>query len=304
VVLARPRFVVVVASLAVALPFGAGTGSGRTALPALSVYGGLGTWIDIYSPSSAVDPDALAGAFAQRGVETAFVETGNYRQRADVVRVSWLGRFVEAAHAHGLSVVGWYLPSLTNPGRDLRRSLAAAEFRTSQGEHFDSFALDIESSAVRSAAQRGRRLLALSLRLRTAVGLEYPLGAIIPSPVGMKRLPHYWPGFPYRELAHLYDVFLPMAYFSYRVNGRAAVARYVTQSVTTIRIRSGVPAVPIHVIGGLAGATDQREAAGFLQAVAACRVLGFSLYDFFTTRRSVWPLLKAQLAAATRQAPC
>jgi hypothetical protein len=291
VVLAHPRVAVCVVAVALALPFTAVAGAGPVAAPDFSVYSGLGTWIDIYSPTFGADPDAVAAAVANRGVRTVYVETGNFRQRVDVVRASWVGRLIEAAHDQGISVVAWYLPSLTNVARDLRRSLAAAELRTSDGDRFDSFALDIESSAVRGAAERNRRLLALSRRLRAAVGPDYPLGAIIPSPVGMQLLPRYWPTFPYRELGQVYDVFLPMAYFSYRASDRAAVARYITRSVSTIRLEAGAPAAPIHVIGGLAGATGQRQATGFVQAVAACRVLGFSLYDFFTTKRTVWPLL-------------
>jgi hypothetical protein len=300
----HPRLAVLLAALAVTLPFGAVAGAGRSVAPDLVAYRGLGTWIDIYSPAFAADPEAVAGRLAGRGVTTVYVETGNFRQHVDLVRPSWQRRFLEGAHRRGLYVVGWYVPSLTNVARDLRRTLAVTELRTSGGDHYDSFALDIESSLVRSAAERTRRLLALSLRLRTVVGPGYPLGAIIPSPVGMRLLPRYWPRFPYRALAQVYDVFLPMAYFSYRAHGRAAVARYIVQSVRTIRAQTGDPARAIHVIGGLAGATSQREAAGFVQAVGACRVFGFSLYDFFTTQPAVWALLKRQLAAASPPAAC
>ena len=76
-------------------------------------------------------------------------------------------------------------------------------------------------------------------RLRAAVGPSYALGAIIPSPRGMQLLPKYWPGFPYSDLWQVYDVFLPMAYFSYRARGDAAVSRYVQRSIGIIRARTG-----------------------------------------------------------------
>src|SRR5207244_11943246 len=165
-----------------------------------------------------------AAAVRTRGVRTPYLETSNSNRAADLVRPAALGRLVDAAHARGLRVVAWYLPTLVRPARDLRRSLAALRFRTQTGRSFDSFALDIESSAVRAPPVRTARLLDLSRRLRAAVGPSYALGAIIPSPRGMQLLPKYWPGFPYSDLYRVYDVFLPMAYFIYRAPGAVPVA--------------------------------------------------------------------------------
>jgi hypothetical protein len=264
---------------------------GTVDAPQLTPYRGLGTWIDLYSPSFEADPDRLTAALVGRRVDTLFIETGNFRQRVDLVNPPRLANLVEAAHAGGIAVVAWYLPGLTSPARDLRRARAAINFRTSDGDRFDSFALDIESSAVRNSNERSGRLLALSARLRADVGADYPLGAIIPSPVGMKLLPRYWPRFPYAALARTYDVFLPMAYFSYRARGPAAVNRYVQTSIRIIRNASGEATVPIHVIGGLASATNTTDIAAFAHAAASCRVHGLSLYDFDTTKPSAWPLL-------------
>ena len=278
--------------------------AGRADAPDLRSFAGLGTWIDIYSPSFGADPERVAAVLARRRVRTLFVETGNFRQRADLVRPHQLSGLIEAAHARDITVVAWYLPALTNPARDLRRALAAVHFVSDDGDGFDSFALDIESSAVPDAVERSRRLLALSARLRTAVGPDYALGAIIPSPVGMKLLPRYWPGFPYAALARTYDVFLPMAYFSYRAHGAAAVARYVKTSVGIIRAQTGDPSLPIHVIGGLADRTTRTEAAAFLRAVGTCGVHGFSLYDFPETKPSVWPLLTRAASASSAASAC
>jgi hypothetical protein len=276
----------------------AGSGGGAD----LRAYAGLGTWVDLYSPSFRSDPERLAATIAARGATAVFVETGNFRQRVDLVAPRWVGRLIEAAHARGIAVVAWYLPSLTDVGRDLRRARAATRFRTTNGERFDSFALDIEATAVRDAPERNRRLLTLSRRLRAEVGTGYPLGAIIPSPVGMTLLPRYWPHFPYADLARVYDVVVPMAYYSYRARGRAAVTRYIERSVGIIRRASGDAAVPVHVIGGLAGRTTAGDVAAFVQAAAACGAYGLSLYDFDTTKRSMWPLLQ-RVPALTASTP-
>jgi hypothetical protein len=283
---------------------GALPAAGRVDAADVEPYAGLGTWIDIYSPGFHADPNSLAASLARRGVQTLFVETGNFRQRVDLFHPQQLGRLIEAAHARDIAVVAWYLPSLTNVARDLRRSLAAIRFTSTGGDRFDSFALDIESSAVSNGGERNRRLLALSTRLRAAVGTDYALGAIIPSPVGMQLLPRYWPHFPYAALARTYDVFLPMAYFSYRAHGSAAIARYVRTSVAIIRTQTMDSGLPIHVIGGLANATTKMGAVAFLGAVGACGVEGFSLYDYFATRPSVWPLLTRAASAARPASVC
>ena len=229
-------------------------------------------------------------------MRTLYLQTSNSNRSADLVRPAGLGRLVDSAHARGLRVVAWYLPTLLCPARDLRRALAAIRFRTQTGGSFDSFALDIESSSVRSPVLRNARLLDLSRRLRTAVGPSYALGAIIPSPRGMEILRHYWPRFPYSDLYRIYDVFLPMAYFSYRAHGTAPVTRYVQRSVEIIRARTGDPDVAIHVIGGISQRTSPAEARGFMRAVRGCRTLGFSLYDFAGTSTAAWRTLSAPVA--------
>jgi hypothetical protein len=263
-----------------------------------SAYAGLGTWLDIYATPSWAHPEEEVAAMARDGVRTLYLQTGNYEQSVDLVRPGRLGRFINAAHAAGMRVVAWYLPSLLYPAQDTRDALAAIRFRSSKGERFDSFALDIEASLVKSVPLRNKRLLQLSARLRAAVGRRYPLGAIIPSPVGIRRHPKYWPHFPYRSLARTYNVFLPMAYATDAgIRGIRATRAYNAADITIIRKRTGKPHVPIHLIGGLANAMGARETTGFMRAVADCRPLGYSLYAFSVTRQATWKALAAPPAA-------
>jgi hypothetical protein len=291
---ARP----LLAALALAALLATGVSAGIPPKRDLSAYGGLGTWIDIYGTREWAAPEATVAAITGHPVRTLFLQTGNYRQTTDLVRPGALGRFVEAAHEAGVRVVAWYLPSLADPVRDLRRALAAIRFVSPAGERFDSFALDIEASVVQSVPLRNARLLALSAQLRAAVGPRYPLGAIVPSQIGIDLHPGYWPAFPYRELARVYDVFLPMAYFSYRGRGGALTQRYVGASVTAVRTRVGNPAVPVHVIGGVAEGLGAAEANGFMRAIRDCVPLGFSWYDFPTTTASAWSVLTRRPANA------
>ena len=286
----------VLAAVLVASAAGASTASRPP-----SAYAGLGTWLDIYATPSWADPEREIAAMDRVGVRTLYLQTGNYEQRVDLVRPRALGRFVDAAHAAGMRVVAWYLPSFAYPAQDVRRALAAIRFRSAKGERFDSFALDIEASFVKPVPLRNRRLLSLSARLRAAAGRRYALGAIIPSAVGMRRHPRYWPGFPYRGLDRYYDVFLPMAYATNaHVRGVRATFAYNAADIAAIRAHTRDPRVPIHLIGGLSNAMGAGETAGFMSAVAACAPLGYSLYAFPGTSRAAWTALSAPPAAARR----
>lgn len=259
----------------------------------LGAYAGLGTWLDIFAGKSAWSrPGREVAAMRRDGVRTLYLETGNYKQTVDLIRRRALGRFIDDAHAAGLRVVAWYLPSFANLARDERRALAAIRFRSPGGERFDGFALDIEATVVRGLPLRNRRLIQLSARLRSAVGPDYALGAITPSPVGMS--PSYWPDIPYRTLTRYYDVFLPMAYSTMKgIRGRTATLAYLFATVRAIRAGAGDPRIPIHLIGGLGHQMGRGETTGFMRAVDVSRPLGYSLYALPATRRAAWPALRS-----------
>ena len=123
--------------------------------------------------------------------------------------------------------------------------------------------------------------------IRNAAPNGYALGAIIPSPRGMQLSPTYWPASPPSARA-VYDVMLPMSYFTYRVEGMGAVRAFTAKSITIIRQETGRSGIPIHMIGGVGDGTSAAEAAGFMAAIARCRPLGYSLYDYFTTSGPAW----------------
>lgn len=269
-------------------PSGARSNSQADSGSRLGVYQGLGTWIDIYDESLMRRPQKTVAAIASHRVQTIYLETSNYRSERAVVWPGAVSKMINSAHRRGIRVVAWYLPSFKHLDRDFRRSMRAIRFRSSTGERFDSFALDIESPEVANPARRTRRLLRLSRRLRDAVGNRYPLGATIPSPRGMRLSPSYWPGFPYKRLARRYDVFLPMAYFTYRVNGRDAVYDYTRRCFRIIKRETGRPRLPIHAIGGIAEEASRGEVRGFARAVTEQGAIGAGLYDFGTTGRGDW----------------
>jgi hypothetical protein len=68
-------------------------------------------------------------------------------------------------------------------------------------------------------------------------------------------------------VGEFYDVFLPMAYYTFRTSDPSGVRRFVAVNVAHIRARTGDPDTPVRPIGGIAGATTMREIKGFVRAV-------------------------------------
>jgi hypothetical protein len=286
--------VLLLASVLAVAPAGPAEAASR---PSLNSYQGLGTWVDMYDRQLWRGPEAIVADMHAHGVRTLFLETGNWRIDRTVFKPAIVARYLDAAHAQGMKVVAWYVPDFRTRDRDLTRSLAAIGFTTPTGERFDSFGLDIESPEVRDPAVRTARMLRLSRQIREAVGPSYPLAAIVPSPYALQLIPTYWPGFPFGELVGLFDVFVPMGYFTFRTNGPTEAAAYTTATLRLLSDRTG--GAPIHAIGGLAENTSGSEVRAYVQAALGQGVIGASLYDFGTTGPEDW----AELAAIESLAP-
>ena len=257
-------------------------------------YRGLGTWIDIYDHEVWRRPTRSVRSMAAHGIRTIYLQTSNFKRNQPFVHRKGVEAILDAAQELGLEVVAWYLPGFAHVRTDLHRAMRSIRMRTVVGNGFDSFALDIESPEVRRPAVRTRRLLRLSEAIRREVGAEYPLGAIVASPHRLVRTdPHFWPGFPWRHLADLYDVMLPMTYYTYRVHGPQDAAWYTAQNVQIIRRETSGMKVPIHVVGGISFDATGAETQGFVRAVESKRVIGASYYTFPGITLDQWKALRA-----------
>jgi hypothetical protein len=270
--------------------------------PDLDAYRGLGAWLDIYNERLYRRPEPVLDDLAARHVRTLFLQTTNYRRRGPFQFPKAMGRILEAAHARGIRVVAWYLPGFVQLKRDLRWSLAAIRYRSPSGQQFDSFGLDIESSEVEKYWVRTQRLLQLSAEIRQAVGPEYPLAAIVPSARMLEIRRDYWPGFPFARLTGIYDVFMPMSYYSYRDYGSRAVHEYIAHTIEVIRRKGRDPGIPIHLIGGIADGSNRAESLAFVRASRQYGLLGASMYDYKVTGAEDWEAL-AQIQPNPKQKP-
>jgi hypothetical protein len=256
--------------------------------PNLGPFEGLGAWIDIYDQTSWKQPELTVADLATNGVRTLYLQTGNDSREKEIVKPKGVTAFLDAAHAAGLNVVAWYLPGFVNLATDLQRVEAAVAVITPAGNRFDGFGLDIESVAVRDPTRRTVRLLRLSDEIRNVAGPTYPLGAIVPSPHGMVAHPHYWPNFPFPELALRYDALLPMTYFTWRDKTTTSPRAYVVESLQILRTAVGSDAVPIHVIGGIAQDATTSGVRGFVSGVRSGGVIGESMYSFPGVTGPMW----------------
>lgn len=256
-----------------------------------SVFGGLGTWVDIYDGPVYAAPERAAQRMVARRVQTVWVETANFGASADVVDPVRLGRLVDALHARGIRAVAWYLPGHVKPALDTRRALAMLAFRTPAGGAFDGVALNIESTRLRNATLRSRRAVTLTRQLRQAAG-DVPVAIVPFNPRGLERRPSTWPGFPWAELAEQADAFAPMVYTGGAYKGFDATYGYVTRALRLLRTNTGRPDVDIHVAGGVADRLGPEELAGFAAAVSDDgSTIGVSLYDWMTTPPRAWKSL-------------
>ncbi|HEX6261971.1 MAG TPA: hypothetical protein VF097_03885 [Actinomycetota bacterium] len=251
-------------------------------------FRGFGAWVDVYDEKLWADPEGTVARIADRGARTLYLQTASTSTKRRMIRFpEATARFLDAARRRGVRTVAWYLPELLGAPKDLRRAVTAATFTTENGARFDGVALDIEATHEPDPLLRADRLLELSRQVRGILGSDYPLGAIVPSPI---RGPDFWPVLPVAELAKVYDAILPMAYWTFHISGEDAAHGFISQSIRMLREEAG-PEVPIHVIGGIAD-TSPGELRGFVRAVRDADVVGASVYDVDTTDERGWRVLQ------------
>ena len=107
--------------------------------------------------------------------------------------------------------------------------------------------------------------------------------------------PNFWPEFPWGDLENLYDVWLPMNYWSFRTEEHADPSYYNSENIRLLRKNLKNRDILVHPIGGvgLADGTalpDPGEPLaiiddlhGFVFSLATSEAIGGSIYDWATT---------------------
>jgi hypothetical protein len=260
----------------------------------IDAFRGLGTWVDVFDWSNEFTGSkptvgvSSVDKMADLGVQTLYIQAARHDSVNDIVDPDRLLPMIDRAHARGMAVVAWYLPTLEDPAHDLTRMLAMARLRV------DGLGVDIESRKVADAGERSRRLVELSAALRDQLPGR-PISAIVMPPVATDVInPSFWPGFPWHELRPLYDVWMPMDYWTFRntSSGYRDAYRYTAENIDRLRADLGAPAAVVHPIGGIGDTSTDADNDGYVRASIERGSIGGGLYDFRTTADSMYGVLR------------
>ena len=270
------------------------------ALGGVSVFDRLGAWVDLYDyqeVGAELTPEAALDDLSSRGVRTLYLQTARFSVAYDMAPNA--ARWVDAAHARGMNVVGWYLPGYGDMTRDLRRTMAIADFVTPAGGRFDAVGVDIEAHSgwgggkneVSRETMNARAPEHLrQVRARTSA----PLAAITPQPTATDNAGDTWEGFPWKAVGASSDLVLPMSYWP-RTCRDACVYDY---TLTNARYAAAWSGRPVHIAGRGYPSADgsqvtDNDSKAFVDGAVAAGVNGGSLYDYASTRTrtSWWPIL-------------
>ena len=276
-------------------------------------YRGYGTWVDVFDFDPAYNrPTIVPGdvaEMAELGVRTVYLQAARLDDRTpDGLVDPWLlAEFVLAAHREEVAVVGWYLPRFEAGQEDIDRLVAMSEFEV-LGHRLDGIALDIEWIGPDREGNpiddetRSQRLVDLTVLIGLVSG-DDPVGAIVPPPVQTEVInTSFWPGFPWDEIAPIYDVWLPMSYWSFRSDSSGYGEGYTYHEESTRRLRANVgdPDALVHGIGGIGGLdgvddppdppeplATLEEIERFAEALTDTGSIGGSIYDWNTLEPAV-----------------
>ncbi|MGH9026864.1 MAG: hypothetical protein ACRDWD_12230 [Acidimicrobiia bacterium] len=277
-------------------------------------FEGLGTWVDAYDYAPAFHEDggppqvtpASVHDMAELGVKTLYLQAtkNDVRSPEPIIDEDLVADFLVAAHDNDIEVVAWYLPLFGDLDTDYKHLKALDQF-AADGERFDGIGLDIEwIEDVPDPVERGDRLVQLSERLRDLVGDDMPLAAIVFPAVQFEVInPSLWPEFPYRRLAAFYDVWMPMAYWTFRDGDYRNSYTYTEESIRRLRSNLGDQRARVHPIGGIADIATPADYGGFLEAVEDTDSIGWSVYDYDTTTSGSWPYLRGDAAVPPQVVP-
>jgi hypothetical protein len=229
------------------------------------------------------------------GIKTLYLQVAMNDTRSPemIIDDQLVGEFLRRAHKRGVQVVAWYFPTLDDADADVAHMRAMARYR-SRGEQFDALALDIEAiQSVPNVEERNDRIVEIAERTRKIVGDSQPIGSIVYPAVQAEVINlSLWPNFPYRRLARSLDVWMPMAYWTFRDGPYRDAYTYTEESIRRLRTNLRDPDAIVHPIGGIGDLTSARDYDAFLRAVYDTGSVGWSVYDYNTMVSSAWPRMR------------
>jgi hypothetical protein len=259
----------------------------------------LATWVDVLDYAS-LSPSAAVADMKNRGVRTLLLSTARFNSSSDFHDEAEMGEWLDEAHSAGLRVVGWYVPAYGDMARDVRRTVAIADYVSPHGQRFDAVAVDIERYGTSGEVDLATFNARVVPHLRTVRSRSDALiGAIVPSPYATDP-GNNWEGFPWPGIGPNSEVTVPMALWSFRRNANGTpfsatqVHDWVVDQIDRTQALTGGP---VHVEGGVDDPGTENtpvtvaRVAAFVEAVLDGGAIGGSHYDYATTRPELWPIL-------------
>jgi hypothetical protein len=259
-------------------------------------FRGLATWVDVFDYAT-LDPATAVPDMRSRGVRVLNLATARFNGTTDMFDAVEAGQWLDLAHQNGMKVMGWYLPAYGDMARDVRRTVAIANFVSPGGQRFDAIGVDIERLDEVSLPVFNTRLVDHLAQVRTQA--DPMLAAIVPSPFATDP-GNRWAGFPWAAVGGQSDVLVPMALWSFRTNPGGSpftpdqVYAWVLDQTRRARSLAGRP---VTVEGGVddPGTENTPVTADrvdrFVDAVLDGGAIGGSHYDYATTLAAFWPIL-------------
>ena len=269
----------------------------------INPYRGLGAWVDSFDYAPRLQREGSAppvtadsvNDVARLGARTLYLQVANPDDAPTNVLVDAveIGAILNRARSAGIRVVAWYLPYLANVEADTEMIKTIVEFR-SGAARFDTIALDLEyTQGEADVSLRNDNMVEVTRNARKILGTKRGLGAIVYPAVQIDVInPFLWPDFPYKRLAPMVDLWMPMAYFTFRDEPYRDAYRYTEESVSRLRKHLDDKDVVVHPIGGIADLTTPEDYLAFLRAARDTKSVGYSVYDFVTTSSSAWTFLR------------
>ncbi len=281
--------------------------SGWVAIDPYLPFRRLATWVDTLDYPTLTPGPAVAD-MAARGVRTLFLSTARFNSTNDFFDETEMGQWLDAAHAAGIKVVGWYVPAYGDMTRDVRRTVKIGSYVSPGGQRFDAVGVDIERYRAPGEPATAGEVDHATFNARLGPHLQQVrtqspavVAAIVPSPFGTED-GNRWSDFPWSVIGPNSEVVVPMLLWSFRGTptnqwSPTQVHDWVedqldqTQALTARRV---------HVEGGVIGegstVVTPARVQGFVNAVKDGGGIGAGQYDYatMTGHTDQWPIL-AQL---------
>lgn len=234
-------------------------------IKAAGLASGAGIWVNLWNYPDG-DVDSYFARLHAHGVRNYFIQTS--RSNTEALREpAKFAAIIDACHKNSIRVIAWSFSELHSPVSDADKLVYVGNFTTPSGHRIDAVGADMESNV--SAAH----IETYVQRIRQALGSDYPIVAIVYSPLNRAQQAGVT---PWRTIANNFNVIAPMTYWSGKMN-TVDPYTYAINSIAKIRQLSGRADVDIHMIGDAMG-TDSQQILQFLKGCQAAEATSASLY--------------------------